>query len=502
MLTTQAAAGGTLSQLHTWWSELQKRGPLFGYFPEPSKTWLITKPSYFETAKVMFPDIKITVEGHKYLGSFIGSDEGKCTFVENEVKEWITDIKELARIAKSEPQLAYAAYVYGTSKRWSFLCRTTPDVAAQMKLLEHHIKETLIPPIIGRDYISDESRRIFSLPARLGGLGFLDPSLISDIEYECSLSATLQLTEAIYSQQRSLNIDKEALSDTMKSITKKKNDMYKELQGCIKEQSSETIGRILELAAERGASSWLTSLPLKRYGFLLNKQEWQDAICLRYDFKIKGVSKTCVCGEDYSVNHCLTCKKGGYVTLRHNSLRDLSVEILGEICQDVGKEPHLLPVTGEQLPTGSNIKDGARLDVSARGIWAPLARAFLDIRVFNPQAQTNRSKPIPMMYSSHENQKKREYNARVLNIEKGTFTPVVFSTSGGMGQEAEKLLKQMANKISTKRKENYCYTISFLRRRYRFDLLRTCVIALRGYRGSYKPDAIQDLDLNLQKSIY
>ena len=350
--------------------------------------------------------------------------------------------------------------------------------------------------------ISDESRRIFSLPARLGGLGFLDPSLMSDIEYECSLSATLQLTEAIYSQQRSLNIDKEALSDTMKSITKKKNDMYTELQRCIKEQSSETIVRILELAAERGASSWLTSLPLKRYGFLLNKQEWQDAICLRYDFKIKGVSKTCVCGEDYSVNHCLTCKKGGYVTLRHNSLRDLSVEILGEICQDVGKEPHLLPVTGETLPTGSNIKDGARLDVSARGIWAPLARAFLDIRVFNPQAQTNRSKSIPMMYSSHENQKKREYNARVLNIEKGTFTPVVFSTSGGMGQEADKLLKQMANKISTKRKENYCHTISFLRRRYRFDLLRTCVIALRGYRGSYKPDAIQDLDLNLQKSIY
>ena len=94
-----------------------------------------------------------------------------------------------------------------------------------MRLLEHHIKETLIPPIIGRDFISDESRRIFSLPARLGGLGFLDPSLMSDIEYECSLSATQQMTEAIYSQQRSINIDKEELSDTMKSITKKKNDM-------------------------------------------------------------------------------------------------------------------------------------------------------------------------------------------------------------------------------------------------------------------------------------
>ena len=89
-----------------------------------------------------------------------------------------------------------------------------------------------------------------------------------------------------------------------------------------------------------------------------------------------------------------------------------------------------------------------------------------------------------------------------MNIEKGTFTPVVFSTSGGMGLEAEKLLKRMAVKISYKRNENYCHTISFLRRRYRFDLLRTCVIALRGFRGAYKPDAIAQLDLNLQKTIY
>ena len=46
----------------------------------------------------LFPDIKITVEGHKYLGSFIGSDEGKQTFVENEVNEWISDIYTLYKL--------------------------------------------------------------------------------------------------------------------------------------------------------------------------------------------------------------------------------------------------------------------------------------------------------------------------------------------------------------------------------------------------------------------
>ena len=43
-----------------------------------------------------------------------------------------------------------------------------------MKKLEYEIKETLILAIVGKNYISDDTRRKFSLPARLGGLGFLD----------------------------------------------------------------------------------------------------------------------------------------------------------------------------------------------------------------------------------------------------------------------------------------------------------------------------------------
>ena len=41
-------AGGKLKDLHTYWHDLQKKGPLFGYFPNASKTWLITKPQFEE----------------------------------------------------------------------------------------------------------------------------------------------------------------------------------------------------------------------------------------------------------------------------------------------------------------------------------------------------------------------------------------------------------------------------------------------------------------------
>ena len=180
----------------------------------------------------------------------------------------------------------------------------------------------------------------------------------------------------------------------------------------IRSEASESQAKIIDLASEKGASSWLTSLPLAKYGFALNKQMFQDGICLRYNFALKLVARTCVCGELYTVNHCMTCKKGGYVILRHNSLRDLFAEILEEVCSDVQIEPPLLPLTGEKLPHGSNTTPGARLDVSARNLWSPLAKAFIDVRIFNPQAKTNWDRSIPQMYTSHENEKKTEYLPR------------------------------------------------------------------------------------------
>ena len=146
------AGAGTLEQLLQWWKDVQARGPMFGYFPKPAKSWLIVKPQHLAEAQEMFSilNINITTDGHAYLGSYIGSDAGKSTYTKDQIKEWRKDIDSLADIAKTEPQLAYAAYVYGMSKRWMFLSRTTPCITEEMKILEHHIKETLIPAIVGK----------------------------------------------------------------------------------------------------------------------------------------------------------------------------------------------------------------------------------------------------------------------------------------------------------------------------------------------------------------
>ena len=192
-------------------------------------------------------------------------------------------------------------------------------------------------------------------------------------------------------------------------------------------------------------------------------------------------------------------QKRGYVNMRHNAVRDTLAEVLREVCKDVRVEPQLLPVTGERLPAGTNVSDGARSDVSAVGLWQPLDRAFLDIRVFNPLAPSNANKQINAMYLSRENSKKREYNSRILEVEKGSFTPVVLSCFGGSSPEASRLLKKVALKLSLKKGEKYSVTINFLRRRLVFDVLRTCLISLRGYRGQPGMAAIEDIELGQQK---
>ena len=53
------------------------------------------------------------------------------------------------------------------------------------------------------------------------------------------------------------------------------------------------------------------------------------------------------------------------------------------------------------------------------------------------------------MLLRHEKEKKREYN-RQMNIEHGTFTPLVFSVSGVLGKECSMFHKHLAKKCKKK----------------------------------------------------
>ena len=262
--------------------------------------YIIVKPEHEARAMQLFPELKsskdgdttynITSTGRKYLGSFIGTDDGKQNFVANQIEGWKHDIEDLARIAAKEPQLAYAAFVYGTSKRWNYVCRTTPDIGVLLKPLENVIKETFLPAIIGKSFIDDTFRDMISLPSKLGGMSIPDVTQVSDREYKNSLRVTNQLTNAIIQQEKVLTLDRAELQKTKTDIRTERLQFYQDKRRLINEESSLAVARILDLASEKGVSCWLTSLPLEVFGFTMNKQEFHDAIALRYNFKISDVS--------------------------------------------------------------------------------------------------------------------------------------------------------------------------------------------------------------------
>ena len=140
-----------------------------------------------------------------------------------------------------------------------------------------------------------------------------------------------------------------------------------------------------------------------------------------------------------------------------------------------------------------NIAQRARLDVSGNGVWGPQERTFLDIRIMHPNAPSYREKDIKQVYRQHEQEKKRTYNERIIQVEKGSFTPIVMSTFGGMGLEAERFHKRIARLIANKRKDDYSSVINYIRTRLRFCLLKSVLVSLRGVRGKSSAEKISPI---------
>ena len=144
--------------------------------------------------------------------------------------------------------------------------------------------------------------------------------------------------------------------------------------------------RAVDPACEKGASNWLTIIPLNDMDFDLNKREFRDAVRLRYDWPIPDNPSVCVCGSMFTVDHAMICQRGGLVIQRHNEICDLQAELLDMVCYDVQVEQALQPITGEKLARGTNQAPDTLLDVYCRGFWERQRTAFFDITVCHPIA--------------------------------------------------------------------------------------------------------------------
>ena len=90
-----------------------------------------------------------------------------------------------------------------------------------------------------------------------------------------------------------------------------------------------------------------------------------------------------------------------------------------------------------------------------------------------------------------------------MNVDQGTFTPLVYTVFGTVGKECDKFYKHLCQKIADKQNERYCDIIHWIRCKISFICLRSCIMCLRGTRvlnkDVYLPDdfAIDIINANL-----
>ena len=246
--------------------------------------------------------------------------------------------------------------------------RTIPGLENYLLPLEDVISKEFLPDLLGCP-IKPEIQELTALPPRPRGMGIINPIKAAVEEFKNSVCLTKQLTKKIVEQDKDGSINKDDVKKPRRGIAKQRDKAQKEeLQKIL---GGEQLGlyekKRIETCLEKGASNWLSALPLKEAGFSLSKLEFRNAIALRYDLPVPSLPDICACGNEFIRDLSMICKTGGLVSLRHNELRRNRTLVSA--------------INGGKLKyETSNKEDNAPFDLSTLGFWRRGEKAFFDIR--------------------------------------------------------------------------------------------------------------------------
>ena len=251
----------------------------------------------------------------------------------------------------------------------------------------------------------------------------------------------------------------------------------------------------MEQGSERGASTWLT--------FQLNKQAFRDAFCLRYGWTPERLPSHCPCGEVFSVAHAFSCPKGALPSTRHNRVRDITAQLLTNVCPNVGTEPTLQPLSGESFPLKStDVEEGARLDVQAHNFWDnSKGSAYFNVRVFNVHAPMNSNSSTKACYRKHRKEKRSEYETNSRSwawhlYSTGFVNQWVMATLGN-----SYIQMTMAGLIAYKQGQSYSMTLQFIGCKISFSLIDSASMYLRGLRSSFHAPVNEITSVTIQLTL-
>ena len=150
----------------------------------------------------------------------------------------------------------------------------------------------------------------------------------------------------------------------------------------------------------------------------------------------------------------MSFQKGGFISILHDEIRDITSSLLKEVSSDVTTEPLLQPLQGKGFDyITAKVEQEARVNISARGFWNRGQKSFLDIRVFNPLAPCY-CRLRPKASHAMNKRDKIKYSERKIDVEQGTSTPLVFISAGGLARQSQKDDKTYGRKEGEEKKNS------------------------------------------------
>ncbi|KAL7477593.1 hypothetical protein ACHAW6_004462 [Cyclotella cf. meneghiniana] len=270
------------------------------------------------------------------------------------IESWVQGVNKLAAIATRFPHSAYVGLVSCLATEWQYACRVIPDIGPLLAPIKHAIRTTFLPAVIGPNIeIDDDLQNLLALGVKSGGLAIRDPTTQAESLYRSSRDATTYLSESLL--------------------------------------HNEPINTHHHKSTDHFAGTELT------------RHEWLDNIALWYGSRPPHLPSRCDgCGEGFTVELALNCKKGGLVGIHHDDARNKWAHLcsLAFTNARVVIEPTILygndSATGPSRdampnsppPPNDAPGDESRGDVLVHCFWQCARGTIFDVRICDTDARS------------------------------------------------------------------------------------------------------------------
>jgi hypothetical protein len=193
------------------------------------------------------------------------------------------------------------------------------------------------------------------------------------------------------------------------------------------------VAKRLERMGETGA--WLSVIPNRFDGTELSREEFQDNLAIHYGLRPRGLPECCDgCNEPFTVEHGLSCKKGGFAGQRHDDV----CEELAHLCSmslmssRISSEPEIFygrELNAAHRTEGEVLGDEARGDVGAHGFWKRGRTTIFDVIICDTDAKSYENRTSKKVLESASLRKKSNYEEACLERRRD-FTPMIYSIDG------------------------------------------------------------------------